>query len=213
MDSTLIVSAWSSVTEYRAIVGNKVVFENKGSDPIVLFKDIYNEFSIRYPKFFKMDNLCKLGFLTTELLLKGINLSDRYQNDEIGIILMNSASSIDSDRRHQATLVNRENYFPSPSVFVYTLPNIVIGEISIRQKISGEGSFFISESFNADFLVRYIKELFKSGVVKCSIAGWIEFEEDNFRSFLFLVEKADRSETGFINFETDKVWNLYKRLS
>jgi hypothetical protein len=213
MNTSLIISSYSSMTKNEVVVNDKVVFSDPGKDFRDIFNNLYSSIAPGYPKFFKMDNLAKLGFLTSELLLRDAALSARYPGEETGIILMNSASSIDTDRRHQSTINLRDNYFPSPSVFVYTLPNIVIGEICIRHKLSGEGSFFVSENFDAEFLVTYVKELFNNDLVKCCIAGWIEFEEDDFQSLLFLVEKPDRTESGFINFEPEIIRNIYKKLS
>ena len=48
---------------------------------------------------------------------------------------------------------NKESYYPSPAVFVYTLPNICIGEISIKYKLYSENSFFIFDSLNAEYLM------------------------------------------------------------
>jgi hypothetical protein len=126
-----------------------------------------------------MDNLCKLGFITSEFLLKGKDIKGRYAGVEIGIILMNSSSSLDTDRNHQKSISSRDDYFPSPSVFVYTLPNVVIGEICIRHNIHGEGNFFITEKFNPRFMFDYVSQLFDNDFVKCCITGWVEMNGSN----------------------------------
>ena len=93
------------------------------------------------------------------------------------------------------------NYFPSPAVFVYTLPNIVIGEISIRHKITGEGTFFIREKFDASFLVNYISQLFDDGILQCCIAGWIETNGEDYESVVYFIEKTDSPFDGIANFD------------
>ncbi|MCD4746847.1 MAG: hypothetical protein K8R58_11170 [Bacteroidales bacterium] len=152
-------------------------------------RSVYRNYKISYPKFFKMDNLSKLGFITSELLLKQDDLLSNYKNDEIGIILSNSGSSIDTDIKYYNTIKDKSNYFPSPSVFVYTLPNIMIGEICIRNKIMGESSFFIFEKFEPDFLSNYVNILFDTSKIKSCILGWVDYENDNYESFLFFAEK------------------------
>ena len=92
---------------------------------------LYREFVGDYPKFFKMDSLCKLGFIGSELLLKGINAEEK---ENAAIILFNRNGSLITDRNYQKTITD-DNYFPSPALFVYTLANIVTGEIAIRNKI------------------------------------------------------------------------------
>lgn len=212
MKKSLIVSSFCSFTKKGVAINNQVISTGSGNEFRDLSNEIYTKFSIDYPKFHKMDNLSKLGFLSVELLLRDTKPELRYPGDEIGIIFMNSASSLDSDRRHQATLAYRENYFPSPSIFVYTLPNVVIGEICIRHKFYGEGSFFIVEKFNPDFIIGYIEELFECKAIQCCIAGWIEFDGDDFESLVFLIEKPDKTDTGIVNFESDVIMNIYEKL-
>lgn len=212
MKKSLIVSSFCSVTGKEVILNNKVIYTGS----CIIFKDlsndIYSKFSIDYPKFHKMDNLSKLGFLSVELLLRDKDLGQKYPGDKIGVIFMNSASSLDSDRRHQDTLSDREHYFPSPSIFIYTLPNVVIGEICIRHKFYGEGNFFVAEKFNTDFIISYIEELFDSNAIQCCIAGWVEFDGEVFESLVFLIEKQDKTDTGIINFEPDAIRNIYEKL-
>ncbi|MBC8487925.1 MAG: 3-oxoacyl-ACP synthase [Bacteroidetes bacterium] len=191
----------------KVIINDKLDFVEKNYKSFPSFiKSVYRNYKIGYPKFFKMDNLSKLGFITSELLLKQDDLLSNYKNDEIGIIISNSGSSIDTDIKYYNTIKDKSNYFPSPSVFVYTLPNIMIGEICIRNKIMGESSFFISEKFNPDFLCNYINILFNTSKIKSCISGWVEYEENNYESFLFLVEKENKKNNGRnINFEPENI--------
>ena len=114
--------------------------------------ELYRRFVGDYPKFFKMDTLCRLGFLAAELLLKqttngeSLTTNDKRPttNDKrpTAIILANHSASIKNDTDYLAT-ISEGNYYPSPALFVYTLPNIVTGEIAIRHHIQGETSFYI----------------------------------------------------------------------
>jgi hypothetical protein len=212
MKKSLIVSSFCSITKKEVTVNHKVLYKGSGKVFRDLSKDIYTKFSIDYPKFHKMDNLSKLGFLSVELLLMDKDLNQKYQGEETGVIFMNSASSLDSDRSHQNTLSDRDNYFPSPSIFVYTLPNVVIGEICIRHKLYGEGNFFVSEKFNTDFIIGYIEELFECNSIQCCIGGWVEFDGDDFESLVFLIEKPDKTDTGIVNFEPDVIRNIYEKM-
>jgi hypothetical protein len=212
MKKSLIVSSYCSITAQEVRLNDNVIHRGSSEDFRDLSNDIYTKFSVDYPKFHKMDNLCKLGFLSVELLLRHKDPDQEYRGDETGVIFMNSASSLDTDRRHQDTLSDREHYFPSPSIFVYTLPNVVIGEICIRHKIYGEGNFFIAEKFDTDFIVGYIKELFNSNAIQRCIAGWVEFDGKDFESLVLLIEKQDKTETGNINFEPGVIRNIYENL-
>ncbi|HET9052621.1 MAG TPA: hypothetical protein VFM90_00505, partial [Cyclobacteriaceae bacterium] len=77
---------------------------------------------------------------------------------------------------------------PSPAMFVYTLPNIVAGEICIRHGIRGESNFFVSPEFNPDLFSSYLDTLL-AGTVKQCLAGWVEVLNDRVDIFLYWVEK------------------------
>lgn len=136
---------------------------------------LYKHLEINYPKFFKMDLLCKLGILASELLLKDLSETERIST---AIYLCNRASSLETDRKHYANIQSESGYFPSPSVFVYTLPNIVIGEICIRHKIMGEGIFFLSECPNFEDLHRIADLAIRGGIAKQVLLGRVESDKD-----------------------------------
>ncbi len=147
---------------------------------------LYSSLGINYPKFHKMDNLSKLGFLAAEILLKDRNISQDHKPGQIGVILSNKSSCLDTDFEYHET----EKEAPSPSLFVYTLPNIVIGEICIRNNFKGENSFFIFEEFNTKFISRYVEQLLNEGVIDCCICGWVDLMGNQHEAFLYLAEKT-----------------------
>lgn len=146
-----------------------------------------------YPKFFKMDSLCKLAWVGAELLQQGTDFVNGYEPEEKGIILQNSASSLDTDIKHAESIASTDAYFPSPAVFVYTLPNITAGEICIRQQIKGSSAFFIFEAFDADFLYQQANIYLHSGRVKACIIGITEWIDNKYETCLLLVEKESKS--------------------
>ena len=161
------------------------LFENRGTGLPDFLLSIYQHFGLNYPKFYKMDNLCKLGWLASEILLKDTN-KDAYQAEEIGIVLANTNSSLDNDLNY----FNSLKEFASPSLFVYTLPNIVIGEICIRNHFKGEHAFFIQENFDAAFIGQQVEYLLNNDVLKACICGWTDILDEDYKAVLFLVEKG-----------------------
>jgi len=164
--------------------GNKA-FENQGTDISTFLLSIYQHFHFNYPKFYKMDNLSKLGWLVAEILLKEEFKKANYQPEEVGVVLANSNSSLDNDLKYADTIKE----FPSPAVFVYTLPNIVIGEICIRHKFKGEHAFFIQDGFDAAFIAQQVNYLLDNNILQACICGWVEVLEQDYKAVLFLVEK------------------------
>ena len=174
------------VIRSNQVYGNDLDIELSSSDFDNFMKSLYAEVPLNYPKFFKMDSLSKLGFITSELLLRNYDL-DSFEKDEVGVVIANSSASNAVDIAYYDTIKDKANFFPSPALFVYTLPNIMIGEICIKNGFYGENGFFISKSFDEMFVVEYVRNLFETGTVSCCIVGWVDFSLKNYNSSLFLV--------------------------
>lgn len=145
----------------------------------------YDHFSGQYPKFHKMDPLCKLGWLAAEVLLQDKPLAG-YAPEEVGLVLSNRSASLDTDLRYYPTVKE----FPSPALFVYTLPNIVMGEISIRHGFKGENIFFTTDKPDMTLITAYIKQLFSENAVSACLCGWVEVINQQYEVILHLVEKT-----------------------
>jgi hypothetical protein len=160
------------------------VFENRDGDLASLLLSVYQYSGAKYAKFYKMDNLAKLGWLAAEVLLNDYDRKDMQPTD-IGVVLTNASASLDADNRYYNTVQD----VASPALFVYTLPNIVIGEICIRHQIKGENAFFVFDHFNGAFIQQYVEELLINDLLNSCIAGWIELLKDSYNAVIFLVEK------------------------
>jgi hypothetical protein len=163
------------------------VYENKGLRLPEFLESVYQHFQLAYPKFYKMDRLCQLGFLACEILLEGNFKRDRYRPDEVAVVLANSNASLDTDLRYSETMKT----IASPALFVYTLPNIMIGEICIRNGFKGENAFFVFKQFDATFIEQYVSYLLDGEMAESCICGWVELLREEYRAFLMLVEKGD----------------------
>lgn len=137
-----------------------------------------------------MDNLSKLGWLASEILLKNSFNRQHYTPEETGLLLTNANASLDTDIKYLETVKD----IASPSVFVYTLPNIVIGEISIRNHCKGESAFFIFEKFDPGFIEQYVNNLLNSDILQACICGWVELLHDEYKAVLYLVEKNNNTD-------------------
>jgi hypothetical protein len=142
---------------------------------------IYTWLGIDYPRIYKMDMLSKFGVLACEVLL--LNTGKRT---ETSIVLSNASSCLDTDLNFYESMAGH----PSPSLFVYTLPNIVAGEICIRNGFKGESIFFISPAFDAELLSTYVEMVFAAeGNAEC-VAGWVEVLNGRVDVFLYLAGRS-----------------------
>jgi hypothetical protein len=145
----------------------------------------YQQFGFQYPKFYKMDQLGKMGWLAAELLLSEGSAAADYRPEDVAVVISNANSSLDTDYKYFATVGD----IPSPALFVYTLPNIMIGEICIRHQFKGENAFFISETFDAGFIFHYVRDLMESGNARACICGWVDVLGEDYSAALFLIER------------------------
>lgn len=205
MNSKFHIKSFAKIKNGRVSLNGEILFSNDSSDFKEFIKKAYKNFDTQYPKFFKMDNLSKLAFLTADILLKQENLHP--DEDDIALIFSNRASSLDTDRKHWESIENEEEYFPSPAVFVYTLPNICLGEISIKHKLYSENSFFIFAQFQPEYLYEYADFLLQTGKAEKVLCGWVDFDEEDCESFLYLVEPQ-----GKIEHSTKEITELYTTL-
>jgi hypothetical protein len=149
-------------------------FENKeASDFSAFAKSLYQFLDLKYAKFYKMDKMSKLGFLTFECLLKKVENFAKFDHEKTGLFLANLNSSLETDEQYWATTLGEEAH-PSPSLFVYTLPNIVIGEMCIRHKIKGEHAFFVFEELDTAFVYNYVNDLLNTKKINACVVGWVE---------------------------------------
>jgi len=184
-----LITAYTYFGEGKVVVNKRLIFyQEKISTFADFIRSLYKQEQVAYPKFYKMDSLSKLGFISAELLLKNENIG-RFKPGSLAIVLANSSSSLDTDLVHQESIRNRSAYFPSPSVFVYTLANIVIGEICIKHGIKGENAFLISEKFNPGQLHEYVSDLLDNNQAEACICGWVELLGNTFKAVMVMVEK------------------------
>jgi len=187
----------------KVVVDGVTVFNEPECENMGAFlKQLYKHNDLSYGKFFKMDRLSKLGFLSVEMLLQ--NNPTSVETNQTAIILANSAASLETDHRYQETIED----IPSPAVFVYTLANIVIGEICIRHDIKGETAFFVQQSFDAQYLINYTKVVFSGTQTRQCILGWVEADSNGtYKSVLALV-KPEKSNITLSEFNLNNIFNL-----
>ena len=182
------------ITPEEVILDQRKIWERKeelgeqeGQEHHSLLTSLYKQMIGNYPKFYKMDGLSRLGFVASEILLnaeKGDMDVERREEEgerlleERAIIFFNHSSSIASDRNYKESIKDKDNYFPSPSIFVYTLPNIVTGEIAIRNHFQGETSFFILPDKDERMMEEILQASCRDAQSKSFLTGWIDYEDE-----------------------------------
>lgn len=171
------------VRENRILLNEKILFEGKPEEDFSFFiRNAYKSLAFDDRKFYKMDDLCKLGYLAAGCLFHENGGTTGYAPGEVGIVLSNASSSLDTDLKHQRIIETEGDRETSPAVFVYTLPNVVMGEICIRYKIQGENTFFISPDYPAAFIRRYAGIVMEKRKLKACLIGWCEYRDGQYEA-------------------------------
>lgn len=138
-----------------------------------VLSEIYRKYVGDYPKYHKMDALSRLAFLATELLL---SRGDVPQDSKRATILFNRTSSVVADRCHLGSIAKPGEFYPSPSVFLGTLPNIATGEIAIRHGYTGETSLYITDFRDEALMEKVVSSSFSQGGFRSLICGFVDCE-------------------------------------
>ena len=139
-------------------------------------------------KFSKMDDLCKLAYVASCELFSGHRPD--CPAERIGVVMANRSASLDSDRRHQAIIDAGDGCGASPAVFVYTLPNIMLGQVAIKHGLKGESTFFAFPDKSSNFIREYAASLIAEGRMDAVLWGWCEFDGGSYDCELTLTEKT-----------------------
>jgi len=205
LNKVLYIKSHCKIKNNELFFNNKSIFkDNESTDLKSFLKSSYKFLNLKYGKFFKMDSLSKLSFLASEIIFQNTKIDTK----NIAIVFSNNASSLETDRKHQKSINKIDDYFPSPAIFVYTLPNIGIGEVSIRHQLKSENAFFVFNKYNADFHTVYENSLINSAKADAVLGGWTNVDNDtNYEAFVYLVSKK-----GTIEHNKKKLNKLYKKL-
>lgn len=181
------VKSWVRITPTSVELNGEQLKVNASG--AALLTELYRTYVNDYPKFFKMDELSKLGFIAAELLLRDEEQSHSELEDR-AVVLFNRSGSICNDRKYEDTIQHDDDFYPSPSIFVYTLPNIVTGEIAIRHHYYGETAFYVLDEHNEQMMHDVLTATFADDTTTSAITGWIDCEtKDQFNAYIYIVEK------------------------
>ncbi len=165
-----------------------LLYETAEQDIHAIALALYQQSGIGYPKFFKMDILSRVAFLAAEWALPIALTVDR---DKTATVLSSASGCLEVDHRFDES----RQTLASPSLFVYTLPNIMLGEIDIRHGFKGEQMCTISESADPAWLDFYVSDLLQHRGTEACLCGHIEAAADKLSATMLWVSK-DRPADG-----------------
>lgn len=194
------ISDFVRIRNGEVIKNGEKIFQ-LSKEPELQAAECYRLLKMSYPKFFKMDLLAQWGIVTAELLLQN-SLSLPADPFRTALFFQNVTASSHADQAYQKTISD----IPSPALFVYTLPNIVMGEIAIRHGIKGENTFIVSEQFSPEPLVKYAQTLFDQDIADELILAFLEIGSEEADIFMLRISKVP----SFHTFSKDTLRKLYE---
>lgn len=157
-----------SLSNHALTADGLVLHQLQGDAPGETITTLYRTLGISYPKFFKMDLLSKAAFLATEVLVQTLgNIEDK---DRVATVLTTHNGCMDVDEKFEASRTE----LASPALFVYTLPNIMLGEICIRNQFKGEQMCTLSEQMDVPFTDFYVHDLLQQRNASACLCGFAE---------------------------------------
>lgn len=172
--------------ESASIDGRDVHVAERGK---ALLTEVYKSSGLDgLQKFYKMDVFSRLAYLAAGLLLK--EDGEEHACEQVSLLFFNSSGSILQDRLHLRSFVGADGFYPSPATFIYTLPNVVEGEIAMKYGVKGETTFIILRDKDPQLMERVISSALPWMTTPRTIAGWVECSaEDTFEAELQLITK------------------------
>jgi hypothetical protein len=184
-----VITRYCHIRKQTLRDGDRIVFQDQVSSLDDFCEHAFSHVGAQYPKFYKMDRTSKLGLLGVEILLRGTEVAAR-DPESVAVVLSNAHASLDTDLRYFETTKT----IASPALFVYTLSNIVTGEICIRHGFKGENAFFVTSAFEPVTMAGYVNSVMQENTTSACIAGWVDVLGEQHDVFLYLIEKSTEAQ-------------------
>lgn len=151
-----------------------VALEGRGP---ALVTEIFKKYLADGSRFFKMDLYSRLAYVGTTLLAKDA-LEDAGSEDR-ALVIFTQNGSVLADRKHLSTFSHPDEFFPSPAVFINTLPNVVLGEIAVKNSIKGETTLVLLPDRDETAMQRIIEATVAATRPSVLICGWVDCDADD----------------------------------
>lgn len=168
-------------------VDGEVVFADENADYHAFIRDAFKAGGGQNMKFYKMDDFCKLAYVAADRLLEGIDFGE----EEIGMVLSGRYGCLDTDMKHQQIIDSEGDAGASPAVFVYTLPNVAAGEVSIRHHIKGENTWFWSDDRQMRDIRQYAGLMIAAQDLKYCMTGYFDCIAGKYEAVFKLLERQN----------------------
>lgn len=164
--------------------GKSLPVESSGSH---LITEIYKSYLSDGSRFYKMDLYSRLAYVATGLLCK--DSMGNCSPEDISLYFFTQNGSVLADRKHLSTFSAPGEYYPSPAIMINTLPNVVLGEIAVRNDIKGETALVMLPCRDNSIMDMVVKASVSDTHPALVICGWVDCDaEDSFTANLKMLK-------------------------
>lgn len=150
--------------------------------------EIFKKYLADGSRYFKMDQFSRLAYVGAGLLA-GDELKD-ISPEDTAVFIFTKTGSVLADRKHLSTFSDKDEFYPSPAVFINTLPNIVLGEIAIRNNVKGETTLVMLPEEDEAVMDRVMRVTLDATCPGAMICGWVDCADDTtFKADLKLLKQ------------------------
>ena len=167
-----------------SVDGQPVPLESRNA---ALVTEIYKKYLADGSRFFKMDLYSRLAYVATGLLAK--DALEGSDPEDRALLVFTQNGSVLADRKHLSTFSDPASFYPSPAVFINTLPNVVLGEIAVKNGIKGETTLVLLPSRDETAMHRVVEATLAATRPSVLLYGWVDCDaEDSFSADLKLLK-------------------------
>jgi len=159
---------------YETVKTIEIGPEDKGA---ALLPELYKKYLADGSRFFKMDHFSRLAYVGTGLLAK--DALEGCAPEDIGLLIFTLNGSVLADRKHLSTFSKPDEYYPSPAIFINTLPNVVLGEIAVTHRIQGETTLVMLPGRDEAIMDTILAATLAATRPSVLITGWVDCESEN----------------------------------
>ncbi|HQV52129.1 MAG: hypothetical protein IPH21_02100 [Flavobacteriales bacterium] len=192
-------------TSYRNghfTVNGKLLAEPTSS-PDTDLNNAWSALGIELPRFPRMDRSSKLvAICGSSFFIEGGALAG-HSKETIGMVIMGKHGSMDTDSKYQAQL-DADNH-ASPGQFVYTLPNIAMGEFSIQHGLYGSGLCLLNNAPDLSQMREACVILLHDHGMDAIVCGWSDIFADQATATFMVV--TERTLADWNAAELEKIFN------
>jgi 3-oxoacyl-[acyl-carrier-protein] synthase-1 len=154
--------------------GEALQFDSSGA---AMVSEIFKKHLSDCSRFFKMDLFSRLAYVATGLVAK--DSLKGCAPEDIALFIFTLNGSVLADRKHLSTFSDPEDFYPSPAVFINTLPNVVLGEIAVRNSIKGETSLVMLPERDDTVIDKVIMVSASASRPSAVICGWVDCDAED----------------------------------